>query len=143
MVQLMKVSGGIRGGCLLLAASVGLISAPAEARRVPSPSRSEPGQVFTPATSLEGNFLAAYIAGASRDTSAAAVFYREALKEDPKNPELLERSFLALLADGDVPAAAQAAERVTSRNAGNGIAQLTLAARALKAKQYVGARKFL
>ena len=42
--------------------------------------------MFQPAESLEGNFLAAYIAGAARDTAAAATFYREALKEDPRNP---------------------------------------------------------
>src|SRR3954451_17708288 len=35
-------------------------------------------EVLEPADSLEGNFLSAYIAGASRDTSAATAFFREA-----------------------------------------------------------------
>jgi tetratricopeptide (TPR) repeat protein len=99
-----------------------------------------PSSVYTPADSLEGNFLAAYIAGASRDTAAAALFYREALREDPKNPELLERAFLALLADGDLNASGRAAERVVARNPGNGLAQLALGVRAFKAKQYAQAR---
>jgi tetratricopeptide (TPR) repeat protein len=118
-----------------------MAAAPALARQA---SLSElPNSVYTPADSLEGNFLAAYIAGASRDTSAAALFYREALRDDPKNPELLERAFLALLADGDLAAAGRAAEKVAQRNPGNGLAQLTLGVRSFKNKQYSQARTFL
>jgi tetratricopeptide (TPR) repeat protein len=115
-------------------------TAPAMARQAVS---DLPSSVYTPADSLEGNFLAAYIAGASRDTAAAAVFYREALRDDPKNPELLERAFLALLADGDLAAAGQAAERVVARNPANGLAQLAIGVRAFKAKQYAQARSHL
>ena len=67
---------------------------------------------YEPAESLEGNFLSAYIAGASKDTAAAASFYREAVKGDPRNAELLERAFVSLLADGAMTDAFRAAERL-------------------------------
>lgn len=127
---------GLAGAALALCLSAGF----AEARRSPpAPVVAKPSP-YAAAESLEGNFLAAYIAGASRDTAAAAVFYREALKEDPNNPELLERAFISLVADGDLDAAARAADRLAARDSGNGLAQLTLGVRALKARQYGQAR---
>lgn len=123
---------------LLLAAS----TAPALAARLPAREIAAP-QAYEPADSLEGNFLAAYIAGASRDTAAAATFYREAVKGDPRNAELLERSFVALLADGSLPEAFRAAERLTARDGANGLAQLALGVQKIKAKQYAAARQNL
>ena len=52
--------------------------------------------------SLAGNYLSAVVAGASRDTGAAAFFYREALRDDPRNADLIERAFVSLLADGAI-----------------------------------------
>ncbi len=95
---------------------------------------------YEPADSLEGNFLAAYIAGAAKDTVAAAAFYREAIKGDPRNPDLLERGFVAFLADGDMTEAFRTAERIVARDASNGLAQLALGVRDIKAKQYGAAR---
>ena len=98
---------------------------------------------YASAGSLEGNYLAAYIAGAARDTAAAAVFYREALREDPNNPELLERAFISLLGDGDFDGAVRAAERLSVGDPSNGLAQLTLAVRAFKGRQYQTVRAIL
>ena len=39
--------------------------------------------------SQPGNYLSALIASADRDTLAAEVYYREALRADPRNPDLL------------------------------------------------------
>jgi tetratricopeptide (TPR) repeat protein len=105
------------------------------------PRESTPLPEFEPAESLEGNFLAAYIAGASKDTAAAASFYREAVKADPRNTELLERAFVSLLADGALPDAFRAAERLTSRDGTNGLAQLALGVRQIKAGQFAQARQ--
>jgi tetratricopeptide (TPR) repeat protein len=99
-----------------------------------------PSPAYEPADSLEGNYLAAYIAGVARDTVAAASYYREALKGDPRNPELLERAFVAFLADGAMPEAFRAAERLVTRDTQNGLAHLTLGVRQLKAKQFANAR---
>ena len=131
----------LRGRASLLVPLMLLAGTPAFAR--PAAPAELPNSVYLPAESLEGNFLAAYIAGVARDTEAAALFYREALRDDPKNPELLERAFLALLADGDLSSAGRAAERLSTRSPGNGLAQLTLGVRAFKAKQYAAARSSL
>src|ERR1700730_372025 len=54
-------------------------------------------EVFAIATPFEvgespsGNYLAALVAGSERDTVAAATFFREALRSDPRNPNLIER----------------------------------------------------
>lgn len=95
---------------------------------------------FEPADSIEGNYLAALIAGSARDTSAAATFLREALRADPRNQELIERSFIAFLSDGAMPDAFRAAERIVARDPTNGLAQMTLAVRSIKNRQYQAAR---
>lgn len=105
------------------------------------PRESAPISEYEPAESLEGNFLSAYIAGASKDTAAAASYYREAVKADPRNAELLERAFVSLLADGSLPDAFRAAERLTSRDGSNGLAQLALGVRQIKAGQFAQARQ--
>lgn len=105
------------------------------------PKESSRISEYEPAESLEGNFLSAYIAGAAKDTSAAASFYREAVKGDPRNAELLERAFVSLLADGAMPDAFRAAERLATRDGSSGLAQLSLGVRQLKAGQFAAARQ--
>ncbi|ACL59251.1 tetratricopeptide repeat protein [Methylobacterium nodulans] len=135
------LSSRLRGGAallaLLLAAPSPVLAARLTPREVTAPS------AYEPADSLEGNFLAAYIAGASRDTAAAASYYREAVKGDPRNAELLERSFVALLADGALQEAFRAAEKLTARDTSNGLAQLALGVQKLKARQWGAARQNL
>lgn len=94
-------------------------------------------------TSLAGNYLAGRIAGSERDAKIAAAYFRAALKDDPRNPELLERSFLLTLAEGDAAAAMRLAERVVSTDPSNRIARLALAARALRTHNYGAARHHL
>ncbi len=113
----------------------------APAVQAAQPRESAPVTEYEPAESLEGNFLAAYIAGAARDTAAAATFYREAVKADPRNAELLERAFISMLADGALPDAFRAAERLTSRDGANGLANLALGVRQIKASQWSAARQ--
>ena len=54
---------------------------------------------FAP-TGAFGAYLAGRFASAEADTAAAARFFLSALAADPTNPELLQRSFAAELADG-------------------------------------------
>jgi tetratricopeptide (TPR) repeat protein len=127
------MSSARRGLSALLLSVAALAAAPAFAAQ-------DPTEVVAPAESLEGNFLAAYIAGAARDTAAASTFFREAIKADPRNQELLERAFVAFLADGAMPEALRAAERLVARDESNGLAQFALGVRAIKAKQFATAR---
>jgi len=104
----------------------------------PTPSYSD---AIDAGNSLAGNYLSAVVAGASRDTSAAAFFYREALRDDPRSLDLNERAFVSLLAEGAYPDAVRLAERLAARQGASGLAQLTLGIRDLKARNYQKARQ--
>jgi tetratricopeptide (TPR) repeat protein len=136
-VPTLRFPSAIRGLSVLVLSAACLAAAPAWA------ANSDPTEVLEPADSLEGNFLAAYIAGAARDTAAATTFFREAVKADPRNLELLERAFIAFLADGAMAEAFQAAEKLVARDKSNGLAQFALGVRALKGRQYKTARSHL
>ena len=88
----------------------------------------------------EGNYLSALVAGADRDTAAAAVYFREALRADPRNPDLIERAFAAQLADGDIAEGISLADRLIMRDPGNSLAHLAIAVRSIAAGQFVAAR---
>jgi tetratricopeptide (TPR) repeat protein len=94
-------------------------------------------------TSTSGSYLAARHANGERDAAAAASYYRAALRGDPRNNELLSRTFLAVLANGEVDDAVKLAERVLQVDKNDRIAWLVLGVRALKQKQYPLARKEL
>src|SRR5262249_59999148 len=87
-----------------------------------------------------GSHLAARHAGSQRDVAAAASYYRAALRGDPGNNELLGRTFVAVLANGEVDEAAKLAERVLQVDKHDRIARLVLGVRAIKQKQYPVAR---
>jgi tetratricopeptide (TPR) repeat protein len=94
-------------------------------------------------TSPSGSYLAARHAGGQRDAAAAASYYRAALRGDPRNNELLGRTFLAVLANGDVEESVKLAERILQVDKNDRIARLVLGVRAIKQKQYPLARKEL
>jgi len=102
---------------------------------LPAASAREGGEV-RPARTLEGNFLAGYIAGLARDPAAAATFMRQALMADPNNPELRERGFVAFLADGAMDDAFGVADRMIADDPSNGLARLALGVRDLKAARW-------
>ena len=128
----LAIAGLALGGALTL-----LTVVPAQARArenlaVPTP--------FEVGESPSGNYLAALVAGAERDTLAASTFFREALRADPKNPELLERAFVASVANGNMPDAFSLAERLIARDPNNGLAHLALGVRAIKQRKWAAAR---
>ena len=90
--------------------------------------------------SVYGNVLAARLASTVRDTASASVFWRAALRQDPRNAEILERAFVTTLADGNVDEAVPLAERLVQVDRGHRLARLTLAMRAMKTRQYQTAR---
>jgi len=121
---------------LVLATGAGLANTaktPAKVLQPPADSAETPA----------GNFLAAVGASAQRDTTAAASYITQALREDPGNRELLERAFEAQLADGDIPEAAKLARRILQKEPGNSVARLTLAVEAIGARQFQTARNRL
>jgi tetratricopeptide (TPR) repeat protein len=103
-------------------------------------SAKNQNQTFGSAETSAGNFLAALAADATRDSAAAAHFFREALREDPRNVELQERAFVASVQDGSLTEAFKLADRVLQRDPQNALAHLTLGVRALKNRQFLTAR---
>jgi len=90
-----------------------------------------------------GSYLAARHAGAQRDSTAAAAYYLSALRADPRNTALLERTFLSVLADGDIDIAGRLAERAVNLDRNGKLARLVLGVRSLKRKHYKSARSNL
>ena len=119
-----------------LVALLALAATPASAARE-TLNFSSPFEV---SDSPAGNYLAALIAGADHDTTAAATFFREALRFDPRNAQLLERTFVAALSNGNMLDSFTLADRLVARDPNNGLAHLALGIKALKTKQYAWAR---
>jgi len=90
-----------------------------------------------------GNYLSALIASADRDTPAAEVYYREALRADPRNPDLLERAFAAALSNGDEASANALGERLLARDPTNNLARLAIAVHDIGQGQFGAARAHL
>jgi tetratricopeptide (TPR) repeat protein len=92
------------------------------------------------ALGASGNFIAGIVANASRDLAGAADFFSEALRADPRNPELLDQTFVANLVDGRLTEAFRLAERLAQRDRENSLAHVAMGVRALKAKDFQRAR---
>ncbi len=101
-------------------------------------SSSEPAGI-----SGAGAYLAARHAGQQRDAAAAAAYYKQALKYDPKNGELLDRTFLSLLIDGDLDEAVRYADRILQSDRSDKVARLVTGVHAIKQKQYANAKRDL
>ncbi|WP_395696508.1 tetratricopeptide repeat protein [Methylocella sp.] len=95
---------------------------------------------FEVGESPAGNYLAALVAGAERDTVAASTFFREALRFDPNNPKLIERAFVAAVSNGEMPEAISLAERLVAREPDNSLAQLVLGVDAVRRGKFATAR---
>jgi Flp pilus assembly protein TadD len=74
------------------------------------------------------------------DAAAASLYYRAALRYDPKNVELLQLAFYAALADGDIDEASRLAQRLIEIDRNHVNAHLVLGVKMLKAKSYKEAR---
>ena len=85
----------------LFAAALALTLAwPVAALAETKAEQTEPSKL-TGDRSLAGNYLAARVAATDRDTEAATVFYRKAIKLDPDNVDLKLKAFLSFIANGD------------------------------------------
>ena len=118
------------------ALAAGLSAGPAAAARE-SLHLSSPFEV---SDSPAGNYLAAIVAGADHDTTAAATFSREALRFDPRNPQLIERAFVSALANGNMLDSFTLADRLLAKQPTDGLAHLVLGVKALKSHQWALAR---
>jgi tetratricopeptide (TPR) repeat protein len=111
---------------------------------VAAPAQSEkrlPGTITSSMTvTTTGGFLAGRLAASLRDNEAAAAFYGAALRANPSNLDLLDRTFLALASAGELDKAMRFAERLVQVDRNHRIGRLALGVRAMKARQYATAR---
>lgn len=99
-----------------------------------------PAPAFQPADTPYGNYLAARHATNLNDSDAAASYYRKALKFDPGNIELIERTLAAEVSAGNLDAAANLAERIVGRIPDARLPNLVLGIRDLRDAGYARAR---
>jgi tetratricopeptide (TPR) repeat protein len=126
-----------------LGCSVLVLTALAAAPALATTEASDDVAAQAAISSAAGNYLAGRTAATLRDMDAAATFLRSALRASPKDAELLDRTFRIVLASGDFDQAAALADRVIAVDPNNRIARLTLAARAIKNRQFATARTML
>jgi tetratricopeptide (TPR) repeat protein len=102
------------------------------------------GQMFDVARqTTTGNFLAGREALADMRTEDAARYFSDAAIDDWDNPILVERSFIAYAANGQVPDSARVARHLLELVAPNDLASLVIAAEALKDRRYAAAAREL
>jgi len=104
---------------------------------------AQPGSTTGPGFTAAGSYLAARHAGLQRDALVAAGFYRDALRRDPHNGELLDRTFLSLLVGGDIDGSVKYAERVVQTDKTDRVSRLVLGVSNLEHKRYAAARRDL
>jgi tetratricopeptide (TPR) repeat protein len=113
---------------------------PASAKSAPLPRLRPAHPHGRLRNSVSGNYLAARHATVERDAASAAAFYRAALSSDPNNTDLLDRAFIASLAEGNIEEGVKLAERILAKDKSNRVARLVVGVRALAHKQYQAAR---
>ena len=143
-------SGGHRAVRAVLAAALcalvlGLQSGGTGAQAAQSSSAKS--SVMRPHAEDKGSLAGAYLAGVlavnMHDTAAAAFYSQRLLQLDPRNSEIIERAFIAYLADGDMGQATRLAEGMLARDPSNSLTQLVLGVRAFGTKSYDKARSLL
>ena len=110
---------------------------------IPSAEARQSRAVATPFEVPEthaGSYLAALSATRNNDTHAASTFYREVLRHDPNNKGVLDRTFIATLANGDMRDAIFIARKLLKNETTHSLARMALAVRALKVKHFITAR---
>lgn len=90
-----------------------------------------------------GNYLAGREALADMRTDDAARYFNDAATGDWDNPILVERSFIAYAANGQIPDSARVARHLLELSAPNDLATLILGVEALKDRRYAAAAREL
>lgn len=111
------------------AAVLHLAAAPARAEAIPDVD-----------SSLAGSYLAARLASSERDSDAAVTYLRNLMRLDSRNDEVVERTFFAMLMDGEIDDAMKLADRMVKTDRTHRIARLALAVRSIKKGHYQTAR---
>lgn len=93
--------------------------------------------------SVTGSYLAGRQALSDLRTSDAARYFGDASAGDWDNPIIIERSFIAFAANGQVTDAARVAKHMLELSAPNDLASLVIGTEAMKERRYAAAAKAL
>jgi tetratricopeptide (TPR) repeat protein len=115
-----------------LPAAILWFSAPATAAQ--NPPGIEP-------SSLSGSYLAARYASKLRDLDLAAEYFAEALRDDPNNSVLIERTFVLAFSAGDISKAQDLAVAVLAIDPKHRLARIVLGLKEFNAGHYSAARE--
>ena len=138
--QYKRLAIALLAACVMPTAGVMPIVAQAAAATSTVEQPRSPSEI---GLSQPGNYLAGLIASADRDAASAEAYYREALRVDPRNPDLLERAFAAALSNGDEQTANALGERLLTRDPTNNLARLAIAVHEIEQGQFALARTHL
>ena len=94
-------------------------------------------------TSVTGAYMAGQQALHDLRTDEAARYFANAARADWDNPVLVERSFIAYAADGQIGQAASTAKHLLDLDRSNELAELVVATEALKERRYGAAEQML
>jgi tetratricopeptide (TPR) repeat protein len=125
----------------LIATALFMMGAAPAAQALHGRSRSAPPVETVTGTSLLGSYLAGHVARATRDSEAAALYYRRALAKDPANEDILDEAFQLELASGNYDGAKALAQRLAKKQPENAIAHIFLGADAYRHEDYSGAEE--
>lgn len=101
------------------------------------------GYVPLASINVTGSYLAGRQALTDLRTAEAATYFNTAATEDWNNPIVVERSFIAYAADGQIDQSARVARHLLELVAPNDLASLVIGAEALKAGRYAAAAREL
>jgi tetratricopeptide (TPR) repeat protein len=110
-----------------LPALVLFLATPATAAQAPAGIES---------SSLSGSYLAGRYASKIRDIDLAAEYFAQALREDPSNSVLIERTFVLTFSAGDLAKAEELAVPVLNIDAKHRLAHIVLGFRDFNARRY-------
>ncbi|MEZ5877379.1 MAG: tetratricopeptide repeat protein [Tepidamorphaceae bacterium] len=96
-----------------------------------------------PSQSFVGNYLAGRFAVQERDKDAAALFLGAALQQSPEDSNLIDQAFVASLAAGNFDDAVEHAKALMKVEGDNRLARITVAANALRGRQYAQVNKIM
>lgn len=123
----------------LFAALISAALVPSASAQTASSTIYDMLQLFRP--SATGSYLAGRQALGELHTGEAARYFNEAAQGDWDNPVLIERSFIAFAANGQVQQSAQVAKRLIELIGTNELAQLVVATQAVKERRYGAAER--
>src|ERR1700689_3734112 len=147
MAKAKSIKLWVIAGCGLAVIGAGVLALEAYKAGAPQPEAQQsaalpsvPDSPTGPESAL-GGYLAARHAQQEHDYAGALAFIDRSLADDPDNYDLIRRSFVLRLSEGQVDDAVDLAHRISAHDGNAGLVGLVLLEQAIKTGDYDGAAK--